>query len=237
MAAAAIMADDRPGQLPAGLVVSFALHLALLALLLLPAPPHAPPEERGIDVEIVAPDAAAPLPPVPAPPLPRPPDGIPAPRLAPPPSQPLPIAPPPAIAAPDATAPPLPPGWIAAPTLLSGRHLAEPRNRSVATHIAAMPADLRDEQLCDLEAVEQTSRPGKPADQVIAYAFAEPHQSPGLMRAEGAAVRIAGLWYRLAFDCRVAGTPAAVIGFAHKLGGAIPRRLWAEYGLAAGGDD
>lgn len=236
MAAGVITADGGLGRVPAGLVVSFALHLALIALLLLPAPPHAPPEERGIDVEIIAPEAARPpSPPATSPVAPS--AGIPAPRLAPPTTQPLPATPPPAITPPNAAAPPLPPGWIGATTLLSGSHLAEPRNRRVAAHIAAMPADLRDEQLCDFEAVEQTSRPGKPADQVIAYAFAEPRQTPGQMRAEGAAVRIAGLWYRLAFDCRVTGTPATVSGFAHKLGGTIPRRLWAEYGLAAGGDD
>ena len=68
-------------------------------------------------------------------------------------------------------------------------------------------------------------------------AFAEPRQEAGRLVADGAAVRIGGQWYRLAFDCRVAGRPAAVVAFAYKLGPAIPRRLWSEHGLAAGGDD
>lgn len=225
------------GRLPAGIAVSLALHLALLALLLLPAPSHAPPDERGIDVEILPSETVSPAPaPVTTPPTPPATVAPTTPRLAPPPATTSPSAPPAAAGA-GPTADPLPPGWVGATTLLSGHRLAEPRNRTVAAHIAAMPADLRDEQLCDFEAVEQSSRPGKPADQVVAYAFAEPRQEPGLLVAEGAAIRIAGLWYRLAFRCRTAGAPATVAAFAYRLGAAVPRRLWAEHGLAAGGDD
>jgi hypothetical protein len=231
MAVGVLDNDGAAGRIAAGLVVSLALHCALLLALLIPAPPRAPPEEPGITVEILPAEPEAVTPPQAAPPtpvpMPPPPLAIPAPRLA---------TPPPAAA----PAPPVdavPPGWTAAGTLISARHLAEPKNRAVASHIAAMPADMRDEQLCDFEAMEQIGKPGKPADQVVAYAFADTRQDGDQMIAEGAAVRIAGLWYRLAFRCRVTGRPAAVVAFAHRLGGPIPRRDWSDHGLAAGGDD
>lgn len=231
MAVGVLENDGAAGRIAAGLVVSLGLHLALLLALLIPAPPRAPPEEPGITVEIVPAEPEVVTPPQAAPPAPSPapvpPSAVPAPRIA---------TPPPAAA----PAPPVdavPPGWTAAGSLISARHLAEPKNRAVASHIAAMPPDLRDEQLCDFEAMEQIGKPGKPADQVVAYAFADTRQDGDQMIAEGAAVRIAGLWYRLAFRCRVTGRPAAVVAFAHRLGGPIPRRDWSDHGLAAGGDD
>jgi hypothetical protein len=234
MAATGLAEERTRGRLPAGLAVSLALHLALAALLVLPAPPAPPPPDPGITVEIMpappdAPAMAPPPAPVDTPPTSPPPvpAGVPVPRLA----------TPPAAAPSGPAAPIIPPGWTAAPRLLSGRRLAEPRNRAVAAHITAMPDDMRDEQLCDFEAVEQAGGPGRTAEQAVAYAFAEPRQEAGRLVAEGAAVRIGGQWYRLAFDCRVAGRPAAVVAFAYKLGAAIPRRLWSEHGLAAGGDD
>lgn len=232
-------------RLPVGLIVSLVLHAGLVLLLARPAPPSPPQEDPGIRVEIIpaeAPIVAAPVatpPPTPPSPSPAPTapaaPGVPTPRLATPPSTTPPSTTPAQPSPPAANT--VPPGWTAADKLVSAQRLAEPRNRAVAKHIAAMPAELRDEQLCDFEAVEQASKPGKPADQAIAYAFSEPQQAPGEITAEGAAVRIAGAWYQFAFRCRVAGTPAAVTAFAYRLGKPIPRRLWEEYGLAAGGDD
>jgi hypothetical protein len=232
MAVGVLDNDGAAGRIAAGLVVSLALHLALLLALMIPAPPHAPPDEPGITVEILPAEPEAVAPPIPGPitpaPAPASPSAVPTPRLA---------TPPPPAATPAAPTETVPPGWTAAGTLVSARHLAEPKNRAVANHIAAMPSDLRDEQLCDFEAMEQIGKPGKPADQVVAYAFADTHQDGDQTIAEGAAVRIAGTWYRLAFRCRVTGHPAAVVGFAHRLGSPIPRRDWSDHGLAAGGDD
>lgn len=231
MAVGVLQNDGAAGRIAAGLVVSLALHLALLLALLIPAPPRALPEEPGITVEIVPAEPDAVTPPITAPPPPAP---TPAPPLAAPAPR---LATPPPTAAPAPPADSVPPGWTAASTLVSARHLAEPKNRAVASHIAAMPPYMRDEQLCDFEAMEQIGKPGKPADQVVAYAFADPRAEGDQTIAEGAAVRIAGLWYRLAFRCRVTGRPAAVVAFAHRLGAPIPRRDWSDHGLAAGGDD
>lgn len=259
MAGAGSVSEDgdtqgtRRDRWPVGLLVSLALHAAFVLALLL-APPTRPnaPEEPGIAVEIVPPSealanpsaafsATPPAAPPDAAPQSRPTapptaPGAPKPHLAPSPSRP-PATAVPTPDTPSAPADTIPPGWTAADKLVSAQRLAEPRNRAVAKHIAAMPADLRDEQLCDFEAVEQASKPGKVADQAIAYAFSEPKQAPGEITAEGAAVRIAGQWYQFAFRCRTAGMPAAVTAFVYRLGKPIPRRLWAEYGLAAGGDD
>jgi hypothetical protein len=225
--------DDGLRRIAAGLLLSLVAHLLLLLALLIPHPPPPVIETPGIAVEILPAEPAAPE----TTPLPvtEPPVAVP-PAAAPPAAGP-PLAAPADVAAPPAAADAPPPGWVGAGRMISAGRLAEPRNRAVARHLAAMPADLRDEQLCDFEAVEQLSRPGRAADQVVAYALGDPRDEAGVLVAEGAAVRIAGKWYRLAFRCRVAGRPAAVVAFAHKLGAAIPRRDWADLGLAAAGDD
>jgi hypothetical protein len=224
-----------------GFAASGALHALFLLLLLasatLPRAPVSAPDP-GIAVEIV-PDDARPAarppepPPEPIPPPPAPQAGhvlaLPVPDRSPP--------RPPVPAAPARTD--LPKNWVRATQMLSPARLADPRSRAALQHLAALPADMRDEQLCGFEAMEQIGRALKVMpDQVVAYAFADTHAENGVLAADGAAYRAKGRWYHLTFRCRVSPARPVVEAFEFATGGPIPKRDWNEHGLGDGdGDD
>jgi hypothetical protein len=224
-----------------GFAASGAAHLVALIVLALSfarQPMPDVPRRDPITIEILSGDDAAP-PPTPQPASEaKPPPSLPAlgPQIA---ALPDPSAPRPDQLPALAPHPATPPGWTAATRLYSPTVLAAPKSRAARDHILAMPDDLRDEQLCGFEAMEQIGRAasGFHPDQVVAYAMADTHMEGQALVAEGAAFRSGGKWYRVAFRCEIRPASPTVTAFAFRIGAAIPRKDWNEHGLAAGGDD
>ena len=52
-----------------------------------------------------------------------------------------------------------------------------------------------------------------------------------LLLADGAAIRIASLWYDLKFRCELTEDQKTVAGFAFRLGDPIPKEAWEDHAL------
>jgi len=93
----------------------------------------------------------------------------------------------------------------------------------------------RQEQRCDLEAMEQIARnkAGYRPDKVIAYTFADPDVKGDRMTATGAAFRSKGEWYRLNYDCRTGPEHLTIKSFDYHIGAMVPKSEWATHYLAA----
>ncbi len=117
---------------------------------------------------------------------------------------------PPPTTSPD-TAKPL----MHATTILSGRALAEPRNRQARADLPKLNAVERMVQLCNIEALEQVARVRSDffPETVSAYATGGLAIGPDTVEAEGAAIRSGDDWYSLRYRCRLAPGHGAVIAF------------------------
>ncbi|HEY1735071.1 MAG TPA: DUF930 domain-containing protein [Methylovirgula sp.] len=92
--------------------------------------------------------------------------------------------------------------------------------------------DLRLEQVCDLEAMSRIKRETKfSPDRAKSYVVTAPVHEGDLLRADGAAFRSRGEWYRFSFTCK--GTPdhLGVVAFSYVIGRLIPKSQWADYSL------
>jgi hypothetical protein len=234
-----------PGPAGRGVWLSLTLHAIILSALLYASaePPAEDRQDEGLPVEIWTPqDLEA---------LTRRPDSSPVPVRAPSPppadaDQPaaasIPTAPPSTVpqAAPSmpdvsAPAPERPsPALRHAEKILSTRVLSDPRSREARALLPSLEENTRLEQICDIEAMAQIAA-GKEyrPDRVVAYATADTKRQGRMILADGAAFRSNGLWYKLAFHCRVASGRAAVESFDLAVGRAIPKGLWEEFGLPA----
>jgi hypothetical protein len=195
------------------LAASAGLHLVVMAAILLVAllrPPSLP--TPTIPVEVVTPDeyeAAT-----------RRPDAITA--------LPTPQSPPPAA---DTPAPR--PGMVHATRMLSSRALDDPRSKGARQDLAQMSDQLRMEQLCGIEAMEQIHawKRDLDPDQVVAFAGGEPKVAGTRLEADHAAFRSKRDWYAVSFDCTLSADLAAVTDFAFEVGATIPHARWAAMHL------
>jgi hypothetical protein len=214
---------------------SVAVHGVLLVLLLLLTRfprPQVRPSEESISVAIVPslpPEATRPAPAI----LTAPKGGTnPTPSPVPPTS----IKP--AVPS-ESSQPPSQSSMVQAKTFFAARTLADPRSAKAVAELNGVALDDRKEQICDLEAMEQVEawKKSLKTEQVIAYALKDAETDGATIRAEGAAIRANGLWYRLKFDCTLGADDRTVTAFAFQLGDAIPKADWERYYLPAGGDE
>ncbi len=196
------------------LAASFLLH-ALLAVAVVaawrPAPPPVPLEEV-IPVNLLIGAEPEGTPPAPAPPETA--------RLE-----------PPAGSAPDMAGP-----LMHAATILSGRALAEPRNRKAREALPHLNPTERMVQLCNIEALEQVARARQDfsPETVSAYAMKELAIGPNTVEAEGAAIRSGDDWYSLRYRCRLSAGQGAVVAFDFLAGDRLTPERVAELGLPVG---
>jgi len=191
----------------AALLLSLALHAALLALVALrPAAPVMPPEERPIAVDILTPEDFAALTTVPASPEPT-------------------VAP----AAPSDSR------IVEATAMLSAGILADPRSAGARTALAAMDGTERMIQLCGIEAMEQVHafREALHPERVVAYASKEVAVRGDSVDAPVAAFRSGRSWYDLAYTCGLDPDHATVTAFAFKVGERVPPEAWEARNLPA----
>lgn len=128
---------------------------------------------------------------------------------------------------------PQPLGMVHADTLYSAGILASPRSRQARKGLAQLAPEERVVQLCNLEAMEQVHRwkADFDPDFLVAYAFSGVRFSGGMLKANGGAFRSERQWWRIAYSCEVAADGNSVVGFAFKVGDAIPRDQWQDLGL------
>ncbi len=223
-------ADDR--TIWGALALALMLHaLAFTALSRLPSKSMPPPHAEGsIDVEILAemPKKETPIPPRPAAEA-----SLPArePQHAEPKAHPDSSMQNPAAAT--RTPQPQPLGMVQADTLYSAGILASPRSRQARKGLAQLAPEERVVQLCNLEAMEQVHRwkADFDPDFLVAYALSGVKLTGQTLKANGGAFRSKRQWWRIAYSCEVAADANAVVGFAFKVGDAIPRDQWQDLGL------
>ncbi|MGU3493301.1 DUF930 domain-containing protein [Xanthobacteraceae bacterium A53D] len=123
---------------------------------------------------------------------------------------------------------------LACALLLAGAFVPLPANAgSGEDAILRLAPAARVEQRCNAKAMGTINREqkGMRPDELLAYAFADTKLSGGHIVAPGAAVRSAGKWYHLAYDCQTAADGTQVKGFTYKLGAVIPHAEWSEHYL------
>ncbi|HWK96203.1 MAG TPA: DUF930 domain-containing protein [Pseudolabrys sp.] len=91
----------------------------------------------------------------------------------------------------------------------------------------------RQEQICDIALMDRIGRDRREysPDRAKSDALAHPHHGRGSLRAEGAAFRSGGRWYKVAFVCRTTADNLKVISLTYKIGGRIPQEKLADYDL------
>lgn len=93
--------------------------------------------------------------------------------------------------------------------------------------------DTRFEQVCDIALMARIRADPGPyqPDRIVAGAIAPQHHDGLVLKAEGAALRSGGHWYRLAFECRTTPDHMRVLNLTYRIGEAIPEDRWNDYGL------
>jgi hypothetical protein len=208
--------------LPRSLIASILVHVALLASILLLAPPRRlpTPDEPSVNVEILSQAELQPPPQWPSQQLDLPkaapvlPDAAPPPPEQPHPAEPL-------------------PGRVQAIQLLSGKVLADPPSRGAREALRQLGAADQIEQLCNLEAMEQVRRadPRYVPEFVVAYAMADPRRLPRGIDAGGAAFFSRQHWYRISFRCEVTADLGEVTALEFQAGDDIPQAEWESHNL------
>jgi hypothetical protein len=95
-----------------------------------------------------------------------------------------------------------------------------------------LDANMRLEQVCDMEAMARITRDHKfLPDRAKSNIFSRPVHHGDTMIADGAAFRSRDKWYRFSFTCT--GTPdhLNIVSFSYKLGSEIPKSRWADLAL------
>lgn len=93
--------------------------------------------------------------------------------------------------------------------------------------------DTRFEQVCDIALMARIRSDPSPyqPDRIVAAALAPQHHDGLTLKAEGAALRSGGHWYRLTFECRTTPDHMRVLALTYRIGEAIPEDRWDDYGL------
>ncbi|MBD8876420.1 DUF930 domain-containing protein [Roseibium polysiphoniae] len=111
--------------------------------------------------------------------------------------------------------------------------LTSPRGEQARSVLRQSTSDEQMVQVCNSEAMEQlaASNAGQVPDKVIAYAREEISLNGLDVEAPGAAIRRAGRWYELHYNCRVILEGWEVQSFAYAVGEEIPRWRWEALSL------
>lgn len=215
------------GRTPWGIATSLAVHLLLVAALLLLPPPSrpvpAPAQSIAVDLisaaefaQVLA-NLRTPEPvvvPTPQPLAPEP-QVEPGPQPSPEPRQPSAPA----------------DGMVHATQMQAAGILA--RDAKLSAQMETVAGSERIVQLCGIEGIEQIRAydPQYDPDMIVAYAFGDTVRQGLTLSADGAAFRSARAWFELKFRCTITADFTAVTGYAFSIGGAVPRDEWEAHDL------
>lgn len=216
---------------PAEFMASLAFHAGLVAAVVLLAlsSPLPPVTENAVETEVIsARDFDARYRP--------PPPSAPAPSAAASSGEPAaPAAAQPPPATPEAVAPAGPPDMVRPSQMLSEQALGRPGSRGLRRELGRLVEEDRVAQLCNLEAMEQIHawRRDFQPDRLVDYARSDTRMQDHTLIAQGGAFRSARNWYEVSYRCELDADLGKVVGFAFRVGSAIPREEWAADNLAA----
>ena len=93
--------------------------------------------------------------------------------------------------------------------------------------------ETRLEQVCDVEAMKQINRDSSPyhPDRAKSDVLNTPRHVGDTVKGTGGAFRSKGKWYAYSFVCKGSPDHFSVLSFSYKIGGPIPEKKWASYGL------
>lgn len=212
----AIIPPQKATHVPWGMLGSMALHIAALALLLVPVTRTLDvPPERSISVDIVTAAqfaqmlASAKAPAV----VQRTPDS-PAPQVV-----------QPQVENDD--------GMVHASTFHAASILEAPEGRKLRDALTNVADSERIVQLCGVEGIEQIRAidPRYDPDMIVAYTMADTVRQGLTLVADGAVFRSKRAWYRLKFRCTILPDFSAVTDYAFAVGQAVPREEWEAHDL------
>jgi hypothetical protein len=137
---------------------------------------------------------------------------------------------------PDAAPPEAVEPLMHAANILSGRALANPRNRQALADLPKIEPTERMIQLCNIEALEQLARLHKDfsPEMVDAHATRELAFGPNTVLADGAAFRSGDDWYGLRYRCRLSPGHDVVVTFDFLAGEQLSAERIEKLGLAIG---
>jgi Domain of Unknown Function (DUF930) len=123
-----------------------------------------------------------------------------------------------------------------AATILSGRALAEPRNRKARDALPHLNPTERMVQLCNIEALEQVARVRRDfsPETISAYATKDLAIGPDTVEADGAAIRSGDDWYSLRYRCRLSAGHNEVVACDFLSGDQLTAARVEELGLPIG---
>lgn len=99
------------------------------------------------------------------------------------------------------------------------------------SNLRKLDPELRLEQVCDLEAMNQLGQRGFAADRAKSNVSAAPKHAGDTLIANGGAVRARGKWYQLSFVCKAAPDHLHVKSFRFTVGNEIPEAKWSSLDL------
>ncbi|WP_428030584.1 DUF930 domain-containing protein [Ancylobacter sp.] len=117
--------------------------------------------------------------------------------------------------------------------MLSEQALGNPRSRGLRRELGRLGEEDRLAQLCNLEAMEQIHawhQEFQP-DRLVDYASGDAALEGSVFIAKGGAFRSQRTWYDVSYRCELDEALRKVVGFAFRVGAAIPRDDWASYNL------
>lgn len=118
---------------------------------------------------------------------------------------------------------------IACPFLTSALAL----DRKGEASLRRLDPEMRLEQICDVEAMERIRKESSAfaPDRAKSDVITRPQHLGDLLKADGAAFRSNYRWYELSFVCKASPDHMSVYSFNYKIGNAIPKAKWKDYGL------
>lgn len=214
---------------PTEFIASLALHVALVtaAALLAMSSPLSPTTENAVETEVIsARDFDARF---------RPPPSSPSAAAVPSGEAAAPAAAQPSPVRPEPVAPLGPPDMVHPSQMLSEQALANPRSRGLRRELGRLVEEDRVAQLCNLEAMEQIHawRQDFQPDRLVDYARSDTRMEGHTLIAQGGAFRSARNWYEVSYQCELDAGLGKVVGFAFRVGSAIPREEWVADNLPA----
>jgi uncharacterized protein DUF930 len=99
------------------------------------------------------------------------------------------------------------------------------------SNLRKLDPDLRLEQICDLEVMNQLGQRGFAADRAKSNVSSPPDHAGDVLTANGGAVRAKGKWYRLSFVCKATSDHLHVKSFRYQVGNEIPKSEWSSLDL------
>lgn len=130
----------------------------------------------------------------------------------------------------------VPPPPVGGGTLHPAKHfyLAEmlraPGLAQVRDTLKTLPPERRLAQTCMIEALGQAGHAGYDADAIVPNAFAPIVAAGQTYAASGGAVRSAGSWYRIAYDCTLSPDMGKVTAFSFHIGADVTSELTSRLG-------